>query len=606
MPTKTKSNYVSKIRLWIFSCESFVKIYNMDDLKTRVLCVDMPQGVINYLTKEQLDVYDYKVEPSLDARNLDYSWGRLPIAMPFNIPRNLHEYSMIIQDLSLNSKIIPYDISKHKGKKVISDASDIYKCLCLSKPQNVFDPLPFACRLIGNGLNAKKGKMIKVFFQSAKYYVDYSCIKTDGYIKSVGRFSNYECVENFTKNVLTGNRVKLNDEYMLAYALFSGIEEQLSYSQTFKHPTFNQPGSYKEELDENFIPLLFNEQDEIISYVYYNKGNSSVTFMLPQIDDKKVLLERLFTECLYKHFSELFPLQTKNLWLENDNYVLPEIIQLNREKEEALKQYEDIVKQMDKSIVKIKKKHNFLYSMLTETGENLVNNVKIFLEWLDFRNVKSMDATVKEGEDFEEDLQVLLDNNELLIIEVKGLHGTSKDNECAQISKIETRRVHEGKYSKVHSLYIVNNERGKEPLKRLMPPFTAHQIKDAEYSYRAMAYTYQLFNLYFEIQNSVITKEEARKALLVPGIVNFHSNFKVLGKPYNYFNDMTVACVEIHETNISVGDSIYFEDVNKRFHSTKILCIQVEHKNFDSINEGKVGIELESKVVRNAVLYIKK
>ena len=429
----------------------------MDDLKTRVLCVDMPQDVINYLTKEQLDVYDYKVEPSLDARNLDYSWDRLSIAMPFIIPQNLHEYSVIIQDLSSNSKIIPYDISKHKEKKAISDANDIYKCLCLRKPQNVFDPLPYTCRLIGNGFNAKKGKMIKVFFQSAKYYVDYSCIRTDGYIQNVGRFSNYECVENFTKDVLAGNRVKLNDEYRLAYALFSGIEEQLSYSQTFKHPTFNQPGSYKEELDENFIPLLLNEQDQIISYAYYNKWNGSVTFMLPQIDDKIVLLERLFTECLYKHFSELFPLQTKNPWLENDNYVLPEIIQLNREKKEALKQYEDIVKQKDKSIEKIKKKHIFLYSMLTETGENLVNNVKIFLEWLDFRNVKSMDATVKEGEDFEEDLQVLLDNNELLIIEVKGLHGTSKDNECAQISKIETRRVHEGKYSKVHSLYIVNN-----------------------------------------------------------------------------------------------------------------------------------------------------
>lgn len=578
----------------------------MDDLKTRVLCVDMPQDVINYLTNEQLDVYDYKVEPSLDARNLDYSWDRLSIAMPFNIPQNLHEYSMIIQDLSPNSKIIPYDISKHKGKKAISDANDIYQCLCLRKPQNVFDPLPFTCRLIGNGLKAKKGKMIKVFFQSEKYYVDYSCIRTDGYIKNVGCFSNYECIENFTKDVLAGNRVKLDDEYRLAHALFSGIEEQLSYSQTFKHPTFNQPGSYKEELDENFIPLLLNEQDQIISYAYYNKWNGSVTFMLPQIDDKKVLLERLFTEYLYKHFSELFPLQTKNSWLENDNYVLPEIIQLNREKKEALKQYEDFVKQKDKSIEKIKKKHNFLYSMLTETGEKLVNNVKIFLEWLDFRNVKSMDATVKEGENFEEDLQVLLDNDELLIIEVKGLHGTSKDNECAQISKIETRRVHEGKYSKVHSLYIVNNERGKEPLKRQMPPFTAHQIKDAEYSYRAMAYTYQLFNLYFEIKNGVITKEEARNALLVPGIVSFHSNFKVLGKPYNYITHSNVVCVEIHDTNISVGDSIYFEDINKRFHSTKILCIQVNHKNFDSINEGKVGIELDTKVARNAVLYIKK
>lgn len=128
----------------------------MDDVKTRVLCVDMPQDVINYLTKEQLDVYDYKVEPSLDARDLDYSWDRLAIAMPFNIPQNLHEYSVIIQDLSSNSKIIPYDISKHKGKKAILDANDIYKCLCLRKPQNVFDPLPYTCRLIVNGLNAKK------------------------------------------------------------------------------------------------------------------------------------------------------------------------------------------------------------------------------------------------------------------------------------------------------------------------------------------------------------------------------------------------------------------------------------------------------------------
>ena len=76
------------------------------------------------------------------------------------------------------------------------------------------------------------------------------------------------------------------------------------------------------------------------------------------------------------------------------------------------------------------------------------------------------------------------------------------------------------------------------------------------------------------------------------------------------FNYMVEGSMEFYHGEVTYtleeGDSIYFEDVNKRFHSTKILCIQVEHKNFDSINEGKVGIELESKVVRNAVLYIKK
>ena len=578
----------------------------MDDFKTNVFCVNMPQDVINYLTNEQLEVCDYKVAPSIDAREVDYSWDILPITMQFNIPRNLHEYSVIIQDLSSNSKIVPYDISKYQDKRIMSEASDRYKCLCLRHPQNVFDPLPFTCHLIGKGLETKKGKIIKVFFQSAKYNVDYSCINTGGYCEHIGIFSNYECVEEFIKGSLFGYRVKLRDEYRLARDLFYGIEGRLSYYQTFKHPVARQSNSCKEELDKNFIPLLFNEQDEIISYVYCDKWNGSVTFMLPQIDDKKVLLERLFTECLYKHFSEMFPMQTKNSWLENDNYVLPEIIQLNKAKEEALKRYEDFVKQKDLSIEEIKSKHAFLYSMLTETGESLVSNVKMFLEWLGFKNVNSMDATVKEGENFEEDLQIRLDNNELLIVEIKGIHGTSKDNECAQISKIETRRVHEEKYSKVHSLYIVNNERGKEPLKRQMPPFTAHQIKDAEYSYRAMAYTYQLFNLYFEIQNGVITKEEARNALLVPGVVNFYSNFKVLGIPYKYIKNKNVVCVEIHGINISIGDIIYFEDVNKRFQSTKILCIQVAHKSFRSVNDGKVGIELETKAARNAVLYIKK
>ena len=143
----------------------------------------------------------------------------------------------------------------------------------------------------------------------------------------------------------------------------------------------------------------------------------------------------------------MFPLQTKNTWLTKKEYELPEIVQLCEEKEEARQIYENTIEQKDKSIAEIRKKYNFLYAMLTETGDSLVNNVKQYLEWLGFDNVQSMDEEVKEGEDFQEDLQIHLANNELLIIEVKGLHGTSKDNECSQISKIELRRIHERKRS---------------------------------------------------------------------------------------------------------------------------------------------------------------
>lgn len=393
------------------------------------------------------------------------------------------------------------------------------------------------------------------------------------------------------------------NKYRLSEILFSGLEDQLTYSQTFFHPSIPKNGSYDTEPNPHFIPLLLNEQGDIISYVYFEK--KTCTFVLPQIENKVVLLERLFTNCLYRNFSELFPLQTKNTWLTKKEYELPEIVQLCEEKEEARQIYENTIEQKDKSIAEIRKKYNFLYAMLTETGDSLVDNVKQYLEWLGFDNVQSMDEDVKEGEDFQEDLQIHLANNELLIIEVKGLHGTSKDNECSQISKIELRRIHERKFSNVHSLYIVNNERGKEPLKRQMPPFTETQIKDAEFSHRAMAYSYQLFNLYFEIETGIISKEEARNALFQNGLVDFRSNFKSIGKPYDYFKNNKVACIELHDTILSVGDKVYFEDDRKRLNVVEIVNIQVDRQNKQVVKDGKVGIEFNMKIPKGAVLLYK-
>lgn len=390
----------------------------------------------------------------------------------------------------------------------------------------------------------------------------------------------------------------------MAKALFVGLEDQVSYVQTYYHPCYYDTDHITKIMNENYLPLLTNNQGDIISYVYYEE-NESMTIMFPLVKDKRILLERLFKDFLYQKFSELFPMQAEKSWLTNQEYELPEIIKLNRDKEEALRLYEKTIVQKDEEIKTIRKKYEFLYDMLIETGDTLVTNVKQYLEWLGFDNVQSMDEEVKEGEDFQEDLQIHLDNNELLIIEVKGIYGTSKDNECSQISKIELRRIHERKYSNVHSLYIVNNERGKEPLKRQMPPFTDSQIKDAKFAHRAMTYTYQLYNMYFEIEAGIITKEEARNALFQNGLVDFRSNFKSLGKPYNYFKNNKVACIELHDTILSVGDKVYFEDDRKRLNVVEIVNIQVDRQNTQTARDGKVGIEFNMKVPKGAVLLYK-
>ena len=579
------------------------KVTDMNSKTTRVLSIDMGQEVVDFLRKENLETYDGTFGPFVDARNVDYCWDRLPIYLEQDLPDNLHEYSVVIEDLGFERKTIPYDLEQVDKQKAIADTDSSFKSLCLAKPINVFDPVPFCCFLLKSNFETKKGELIKIIFQAPKYEVPYSGIRMSNNIHSIGVFSNYQNILDFTQKSLSGDRVKLVNEYRLSEILFSGLENQLSYSQTFFHPSIPKNGIYDTEPNPHFIPLLLNEQGDIISYVYFEK--KTCTFVLPQIANKVVLLERLFTNYLYRNFSELFPLQTKNTWLAKKEYELPEIVQLCEEKEEARQIYENTIEQKDKSIAEIRKKYNFLYAMLTETGDSLVNNVKQYLEWLGFDNVQSMDEEVKEGEDFQEDLQIHLANNELLIIEVKGLYGTSKDNECSQISKIELRRIHERKYSNVYALYIVNNERGKEPLKRQMPPFTETQIKDAEFAHRAMAYTYQLFNLYFEIETGIISKEEARNALFQNGLVDFRSSFKSIGRPYSYFKNNKVACIELHDTILSVGDKVYFEDDRKRLNVVEIVNIQVDRQNKQVVKDGKVGIEFNMKIPKGAVLLYK-
>lgn len=160
-------------------------------------------------------------------------------------------------------------------------------------------------------------------------------------------------------------------------------------------------------------------------------------------------------------------------------------------------------------------------------------------------------------------------------------------------------------YDNVYGLYIVNNELGKEPIKRSLPPFNDTQIRDAENSYRGLAYTYQLFNLYFEIKDGFITKDEARKALLQYGLINFRGNYAKVGKPYKYYKDQTVVCIDLNDMTIKVGDSLFYEDTRKRLQECVIKSIEQNSQVLDQANNGKTGLGLDRPIPKGVILYKK-
>ena len=207
----------------------------MSNFKTRVLCVDMEQDIIDFLKRESLEVYDGSLGPIIDARNFESNWDVLPLKLDLNIPDNLHEYSVIIEDLSAHRETITYDYTKNDVKGKFYDTEDNFRCLCLKRPHNIFDPVPFGAAFIANSLKYKEDFLIKILFQAKRYEVGYYQMNSNYYRDEVfGRFSNYQYVNNFTLNAKCGDRIIVADN-KLAKMLFVGLEEQISYVQTYFH-----------------------------------------------------------------------------------------------------------------------------------------------------------------------------------------------------------------------------------------------------------------------------------------------------------------------------------------------------------------------------------
>ncbi len=228
------------------------------------------------------------------------------------------------------------------------------------------------------------------------------------------------------------------------------------------------------------------------------KVHNRTILVLPDIREKGKMLLDLMTKVLPSATPAVFPYSSRFAWKGEPEYFLPNHSQLLAAKDALRQEFTKRIDEADKEISENIQKHDYLHRILSETGEPLVHAVFQFMKWLGFERIRMSDETAQTFK--EEDLQVDLENG-LLIIEVKGLGGTSTDSECAQISKIKYRRSRERNAFDVIALYLVNHQRHLPPLLRTNPPFSQHQAQDAINDGRGLCTTWDLFNLYFNVTN---------------------------------------------------------------------------------------------------------
>ncbi len=365
------------------------------------------------------------------------------------------------------------------------------------------------------------------------------------------------------------------------------------YKVIFHLPYIWDSASQKSIRDPEFIPLLKNQDDEVISYIGYSK-NSGYELLLPVCDKKDELIDELLTSYLPEILPEIFPESKEFEWIKDKEFLHKEVFEIEEKKRVVQEDYESKIQLLNNQIDKINQHYKFFNDLLTETGEELVQAICKYFEWLGFTEIKAIDGS----EDvLREDLQII-DNNKMYIIEVKGIGGTSTDAECAQVAKHRRKREKEHPDKIIFPIYIVNHQRYKHPVLRQNLPFSKDQIDYALSDERGLLTTWQLYKQYKLIEDKIFTKEETRNALCEHGVISLiPRNLKYIGTYSEYFKKPNAGILILNNTKIKVGNEVYAKK-DERWIYTKINSIRVNDIDVEYAESGEVGlvtdIELEN------------
>ncbi len=513
------------------------------------------------------------------------------------LPSNLHEFHVVVVDLAKTDVV---EESEARAELKDTSGNSAY-ALVSSYPEQVFNSKGFGSRRFSNEIDeVLKRESVVVIFAAENHKIHYDLAKIGMHGAKV--VERIDCdtlrlcdgIKNF-KNKF-GEAVELYKEETRFHSILAKYLNSATYEVVFSHPTFWKNGKY--EPDGNFVPLLTNAIGEIVGYVAFE--DKGAVFVLPQIARKSNFLVELF-DSLAAIFPGVFPYNGMFGWLDDGSCPLPGEQEIREARIDIEAKYLADVAENEAAITRLKDEYKFLRVMLSGTGEELVEAVREYLVWLGFSSAKAMDE--HSGEVLEEDIQVQLEPG-LLVVEVKGIGGTSKDKECAQISKIKNRRQEERRAWDVSALYVVNHQRYVSPKLRINPPFSQNQIKDAQLDKRGLITTYQLYCAYFDVARGLVTKDEVKKQLLEFGHVKISPPELVeVGVVEEVYQQGRVIVLQLGEATISVGSRLYVLK-NDVYETREVIGLKLNDVDVNKATGGELGIQLDAAIKKGSKIYL--
>lgn len=313
------------------------------------------------------------------------------------------------------------------------------------------------------------------------------------------------------------------------------------------------------------------------------KTKSGWIFILPRIKDKARFLSAFLKNILPDLCPGLFPHAEGQKWVHRPEYELPSVL-------EKAKQISDIqddaarkVSALEKTIEDDRNASAFLYALIRETGDALVEAVEKALALLGFKSVVDVDEEMtKAGKEasLREDLRIH-DQSPVLVVDVKGVAGKPADAEALQAQKHAFIYIQEQNRADVRGLTIINHQRLLPPLERDNDmPFRKEILDNAEQVKLGLMTGWDLFRLVRGFIQNKWKPEQVTPLFYQTGrILPIPRHYEYVGRVKQIWK--AAFSVEIELGEIRVGESIAVE-FPVDFHEQPVTSLQ--------LNDGAVEV----------------
>lgn len=486
-----------------------------------------------------------------------------------HLSQNYAESDIVIIDLTDKNPLSEIEEKQIFGANNRSIQVKVYSGIADSRPLIMYNSSYNFNRIFNNG-------GIFIIFSNPKINTDYYF---DGV--SLESFSNYAFLSDLESQRFDalpdkGNNINLNDEITFA-PLMKKYLEKSSFSAVLDTRGFTKTAilasnKFGQSISEAILP---------------EEENQGVIFLFPHFNDKTGFIHELIESYLPDIKPELFPDHEGKHWIEEDIYQPLHVVELKNEIKQIEEKAKKDVEALSERIDAEKKQKEYLSTLLTGNSNALERAVEQSLRVIGFKDVLNCDEDLKNrGITIRDEDLHIRDGSPLILVEIKGVTGTSTQEDALQVSNYIPSRMKELSRLDVRGLSIINHQRNIPLSKREKNPFTENVLTSAVKREIGLLTTWNLYRLVRSYIELGWTHEVVRDLFYKDGFIDaFPSHYELIGVVEGFMERHSVVGIRIQSSQLCLGDRIAFEfDI----HFREQVVESLQHENV-AIEKSEIG-----------------